>query len=63
METTWYTYPIVNSIPILPDTVNRDYTRSCLDQDGFPRVDNTLRYSVVSARPLRNPGGNRWLPA
>ena len=58
MKTT--TYPIENSISILPDTVNQDYTRSSLDQDEFPRVRSTLRHSVVSARRLHNPEGNHW---
>ena len=59
MKTT--TYPIVNSTSILPDTVNQDYTQFWLDQGGFPRVRSTRQYSVVSARRLRNPGGNHWL--
>ena len=55
------TYPIENSISILPDTANQDYTQSSQDQDEFPRVRSSHRYSVVSVRPLHNPVGNRWL--
>ena len=45
----------MNSASVLLRNANQDYTRSSLDQDGFPRVRSTRQYSVVSVRPLHNP--------
>ena len=50
-DLTYFTYPIVNSEQISPMLANRDYTRSCLDQDGSLHARSTRRCSVVSVRP------------